>query len=36
VKKIDRSILDSSEFRGLVAGRWRISLLLTALLFILY
>jgi uncharacterized membrane protein (DUF485 family) len=36
VKKTDRSILDSSEFRGLVAGRWRISLLLTALLFVLY
>ena len=36
VKKIDRSVLDSPEFRHLVVGRWRISLLLTALLFILY
>ena len=36
VKKIDRSVLDSQEFRNLVVGRWRISLLLTALLFILY
>jgi uncharacterized membrane protein (DUF485 family) len=33
---MDRSILDSPEFRGVVAGRWRISLLLTALLFLLY
>jgi hypothetical protein len=32
---MDRSILDSPEFRGVVAGRWRISLLLTALLFLL-
>jgi len=36
VKKIDRSVLDSQEFRNLVVGRWRISLLLTALLFVLY
>ena len=36
VKKMDRSVLDSPEFRDLVAGRWRVSLLLTALLFVLY
>jgi uncharacterized membrane protein (DUF485 family) len=36
VKKIDRSVLDSQEFRNLVVVRWRISLLLTALLFVLY
>ena len=35
-KTIDRSVLDSPEFRGMVAGRWRISLLLTGLLFVLY
>jgi uncharacterized membrane protein (DUF485 family) len=35
VKKIER-VLDSPEFRGLVSGRWRISLLLTGLLFVLY
>src|SRR6185369_17314036 len=32
----DRSVLDSVEFHRLVAGRWRVSLALTALLFILY
>ena len=31
-----RQVLDSAEFRRLVAGRWRVSLALTALLFILY
>jgi len=31
-----RALLDSPEFRKLVAGRWRMSLALTALLFILY
>jgi uncharacterized membrane protein (DUF485 family) len=36
VKKIDRDVLDSAEFRGMVSGRWRISLLLTAVLFVLY
>jgi uncharacterized membrane protein (DUF485 family) len=36
VKKIDRDVLDSPEFRAMVAGRWRISLLLTGLLFLLY
>ena len=36
VKKIDRSVLDSQDFRNLVVGRWRVSLLLTVLLFILY
>jgi uncharacterized membrane protein (DUF485 family) len=36
VKKIDRDVLDSTEFRGLVWRRWRVSLLLTLLLFVLY
>jgi len=31
-----RQVLESAEFRRLVAGRWRVSLALTALLFILY
>ena len=31
-----RQVLDSAEFRRLVAGRWRVSLALTALLFVLY
>ena len=31
-----REMLDSTEFRGLVARRWRISMLLSALLFVLY
>jgi uncharacterized membrane protein (DUF485 family) len=31
-----RALLSSPEFRGLVARRWRISLLLTACLFLLY
>ena len=31
-----RDILDSAEFRHLVATRWRVSLTLTALLFVLY
>jgi uncharacterized membrane protein (DUF485 family) len=36
VKTLDRQVLDSAEFHRLVAGRWRVSLSLTALLFILY
>jgi uncharacterized membrane protein (DUF485 family) len=36
VKTLDRHMLDSPEFHRLVAGRWRVSLALTALLFILY
>jgi uncharacterized membrane protein (DUF485 family) len=31
-----RELLDSAEFRHLVARRWRISLVLSALLFVLY
>ena len=31
-----RALLDSPEFHRLVARRWRVSMLLTALLFILY
>lgn len=31
-----RALLDSDEFRQLVRRRWRVSLVLTALLFILY
>jgi uncharacterized membrane protein (DUF485 family) len=31
-----RALLDSAEFRQLVRRRWRVSMLLTALLFILY
>jgi uncharacterized membrane protein (DUF485 family) len=31
-----RELLASAEFRHLVARRWRVSLLLTALLFVLY
>ena len=31
-----RQVLESVEFRRLVAGRWRVSLALTTLLFILY
>ena len=31
-----RDILDSAEFRHLVVARWRVSLTLTALLFVLY
>jgi uncharacterized membrane protein (DUF485 family) len=36
VHKSVRDILDSEEFRHLVAARWRVSLILTALLFVLY
>jgi uncharacterized membrane protein (DUF485 family) len=36
VSNIDRDVLDSAEFRGLVWRRWRASLLLTLLLFVLY
>lgn len=31
-----RDVLASAEFRGLVSRRWRISLVLTGLLFVLY
>jgi uncharacterized membrane protein (DUF485 family) len=31
-----RALLHSTEFRRLVAERWRVSLILTALLFVLY
>jgi uncharacterized membrane protein (DUF485 family) len=31
-----RDLLDSSDFRELVARRWRVSLLLTAVLFVIY
>jgi uncharacterized membrane protein (DUF485 family) len=36
VKTTVREVLDSAEFRGLVARRWRISMLLSGLLFVLY
>ena len=36
VSDTSRHVLDSEEFRRLVSGRWRVSLVLTALLFILY
>ncbi len=31
-----RRLLDSEEFRGLVARRWRVSIVLSTLLFVLY
>jgi uncharacterized membrane protein (DUF485 family) len=31
-----RALLDSAEFHHLVASRWRVSLVLSALLFVLY
>ena len=31
-----RDVLDSPEFRGLVARRWRVSMILSGLLFVLY
>lgn len=31
-----RRLLDSEEFRGLVTRRWRVSILLSTLLFVLY
>jgi uncharacterized membrane protein (DUF485 family) len=31
-----RALLDSAEFRKLVSSRWRVSLVLSALLFVLY
>lgn len=31
-----RDVLDSPEFRGLVARRWRVSIILCSLLFVLY
>jgi uncharacterized membrane protein (DUF485 family) len=36
VKVSYREVLDAPEFRQLVGRRWRISLILTALLFVLY
>jgi uncharacterized membrane protein (DUF485 family) len=36
MKKSVREVLDSAEFRGLVARRWRVSMILSALLFVLY
>jgi uncharacterized membrane protein (DUF485 family) len=36
VKNIDRDVLQSAEFRTLVWRRWRASLVLTLLLFVLY
>jgi uncharacterized membrane protein (DUF485 family) len=36
VNETNRHVLDSPEFHRLVAHRWRVSLLLTALLFVLY
>ncbi len=36
MKKIAQDVLESAEFHSLVAGRWRISLILTGLLFVLY
>jgi uncharacterized membrane protein (DUF485 family) len=36
VQHTNRHVLDSIEFRRLVAGRWRVSLALTTLLFVLY
>jgi uncharacterized membrane protein (DUF485 family) len=36
VQKSSREVLDSREFNQLVARRWRVSLVLTLLLFVLY
>jgi uncharacterized membrane protein (DUF485 family) len=36
VKTSVRTLLDSAEFRGLVSRRWRMSMILSGLLFILY
>jgi uncharacterized membrane protein (DUF485 family) len=36
VHKTTRELLDSPEFRHLVVRRWRVSLVLTACLFVLY
>jgi uncharacterized membrane protein (DUF485 family) len=36
VKGSGKEVLDAPEFRQLVARRWRISLILTLLLFVLY
>jgi uncharacterized membrane protein (DUF485 family) len=36
VKTSVRDVLDSPEFRGLVARRWRVSMILSGLLFVLY
>jgi uncharacterized membrane protein (DUF485 family) len=36
VKTSVRNVLDSAEFRGLVVRRWRVSMILSGLLFALY
>jgi uncharacterized membrane protein (DUF485 family) len=36
VKTSVRDVLDSAEFRDLVARRWRVSIVLSVLLFVLY
>ena len=36
MKVSHRDVLGSTEFRQLVARRWRVSLLLTAMLFVIY
>jgi uncharacterized membrane protein (DUF485 family) len=36
VTQTPRDVLDSREFRQLVARRWRLSLILTAALFVIY
>jgi uncharacterized membrane protein (DUF485 family) len=36
VKTSVRDLLDSPEFRGLVSRRWRVSMILCSLLFVLY
>ena len=36
MKVSHREVLESAEFRELVARRWRVSLLLTGLLFVMY
>jgi uncharacterized membrane protein (DUF485 family) len=36
MQKAHRELLSSAEFRSMLAERWRVSLILTALLFLLY
>ena len=36
MEKSAREMLDSAEFRGVVRRRWRVSLALTAVLFVVY
>jgi uncharacterized membrane protein (DUF485 family) len=36
VRESHRDLLESAEFRHLLARRWRVSLILSALLFVLY